>query len=442
MRYIKLYEAFKSEKISKTLKWINPSSIEDFKKSLLGVAKKIDVHLSEFSDDMFKYLPLEDAINYGISDNMEVGKEICYKFWFDIEGNFNGVTFIDGTKIAQLTSLNFSRDINDYVKLGQMSFNDVISSPSMTPVFIESPTGRNGVGVLIKELEYENSTRELTFFLQDEYRGSIPHRWNYYSKYVSGSWVISSPYDISSLGIIIKLSPKSEDGNYNIPIDSEDPIYKSHFALIVDLGDIKGTGLGKVLSDRESRREFKKTDDEIKFDNYRRYIKKIVDGYININIKDEFDNILTRGLGYNKFLFFLTNIGQISTIKNMIANGQDSLSHIENFYDVLLKRIDLVNRRISQIKDMNPEEGNYINEFTEECLKISQIIYTKIIGTKIESETDFTYRLNFILYIDNIYRNAGLLMIIEDIIQGRKNQVDESEYQKLISVNNTVQKYI
>ena len=62
MKYIKLFEAFQSTILSKTLgyldKWSKPVFLEHVKK----VCKEVDFPISELNDDYFQYLPFKKAL--------------------------------------------------------------------------------------------------------------------------------------------------------------------------------------------------------------------------------------------------------------------------------------------------------------------------------------------------------------------------------------------
>ena len=63
MKYIKLFEAFQSTILSKTLgyldKWSKPVFLEHVKK----VCKEVDFPISELNDDYFQYLPFKKALS-------------------------------------------------------------------------------------------------------------------------------------------------------------------------------------------------------------------------------------------------------------------------------------------------------------------------------------------------------------------------------------------
>jgi hypothetical protein len=85
MRYLVIYEAFKSGSLSKTFKWVNDKSVDPFKRDLLSISNYINLPLSEFTDDMFKYLPYEEASEFNDGGDY-------LKFWFNSNGDYNGMS--------------------------------------------------------------------------------------------------------------------------------------------------------------------------------------------------------------------------------------------------------------------------------------------------------------------------------------------------------------
>lgn len=131
LKYIKLFEAFDSVQIAKTLKFVKKSDKSKFMNALESITKSIDAPLSALNDDNFQYLPYKKAIavkaNAGKvkcstcagegkvtkawgSGTRNVKCTTCagegevdakpklkyFKFWFNSDGSFIGTTAIDG----------------------------------------------------------------------------------------------------------------------------------------------------------------------------------------------------------------------------------------------------------------------------------------------------------------------------------------------------------
>ena len=67
LKYLRLFEAFESIKLSKTLKFVNNSSRESFLTVLKAIGNSIDFPISKFSDEYFEYLPFKKALDLNFS---------------------------------------------------------------------------------------------------------------------------------------------------------------------------------------------------------------------------------------------------------------------------------------------------------------------------------------------------------------------------------------
>ena len=167
MKRIMVFEAFKTDKLNKTLSFIDPVYRKKFREDLESVGNHYDFPISNFDDSMFQYLPYQKAIKlinypeagkcdfqgeYMYNDNgihigipgksCEKGKierkwgsagrtrivdcPRCHgtgkksptddprylKFWFSSDGKYAGTTITNGLK--QGDSSQFSREIKDY----------------------------------------------------------------------------------------------------------------------------------------------------------------------------------------------------------------------------------------------------------------------------------------------------------------------------------------
>jgi len=88
MKYIKLFEAFDSSVLSKTLKYVNNK--EQFLQILKGVCDKIDFPESKLTDDLFQYLPYKSALNYKTEKGTPGTEEDCKANSKEVFGD-NGV---------------------------------------------------------------------------------------------------------------------------------------------------------------------------------------------------------------------------------------------------------------------------------------------------------------------------------------------------------------
>ena len=145
MKYIKLFEAFDSAQISKTLKFVKKGDRDKFLGALQKICASIDAPLSSLSDDVFQYLPYKKAMKlryeaerpvcsscdgegkiskaWGRGTRMvkcprcegegttEAPQKMKYiKFWFNSDGSYVGSTVVDGRYHAD------KRDAANYAK--------------------------------------------------------------------------------------------------------------------------------------------------------------------------------------------------------------------------------------------------------------------------------------------------------------------------------------
>ena len=131
LKYIKLFEAFDSIQIAKTLNFVKKSDKSKFMNALESITKSIDAPLSALNDDNFQYLPYKKSIGIkAASDKVKCSacegegkinkawgsttrrtkcttcdgggavdpkpKLKYFKFWFNSDGSFIGTTAIDG----------------------------------------------------------------------------------------------------------------------------------------------------------------------------------------------------------------------------------------------------------------------------------------------------------------------------------------------------------
>ena len=153
LKYIKLFEAFDSIQIAKTLNFVKKSDKSKFMNALESITKKIDAPLSALNDKNFQYLPYKKAIGIkAASDKVKCSacegegkinkawgsttrrtkcttcdgggavdpkpKLKYFKFWFNSDGSFIGTTAVDGLyHISKSDVKNFDKkDITEDIR--------------------------------------------------------------------------------------------------------------------------------------------------------------------------------------------------------------------------------------------------------------------------------------------------------------------------------------
>ena len=260
LKYIKLFEAFESIKLSKTLGFISKDARNTFISQLKQLADKMDFPYSKYSDDYFQYLPFKkaldlnrtiedapcDATSRGEFPQYSVEGETCQggrlkrrwgagvrsvvcpvcngtgvkpkkynevkwiKFWFNKDGKYVLITGTDGKSRDQVSSANSpdvshiivtSQEISDYKEIGVIRRTSDFRNYSNGSFIYIRVDNKTLIGRLWND-------RGGSFIIQNRADGSKPDYpgWERYGRY---SWNVSSSGDFSSTPKI--LLPKDMD---------------------------------------------------------------------------------------------------------------------------------------------------------------------------------------------------------------------------------------
>lgn len=323
MKHIKLFEAFESKILSKTLGFIqNKSDKDNFLEVLKKICKNIDFPFSKLSDQHFEYLPFKRALEkadmtgdepceatsevvfpeYAVPGAKCEGGQIqrkwgsrvrkvecptCHgtglkvksprlkllKFWFTKEGNLVATTAVDGlVKQSRGGSIHgiikSSEDFggkNKYkVSKKDLTLHEVQNLPTGTIVWLKNNKG-SGLAYCYQ--------RGNTFLLQNFADGSTPGDSDWRS-IARQSWVIMSNGDFHTIHL---LEPATDDQDseidpytWNLQVDTrrnislidrgiEELIRPAHFAIVLDFGKL-GKSNFKPASELSSERELSRKD--------------------------------------------------------------------------------------------------------------------------------------------------------------------------------------
>jgi hypothetical protein len=278
LAHMRLFEAFESEKLSKTLAYIKPEEKKKFMNVLKPICENIDFPESELSDEYFQYLPFSKALQLNFSaedlpcdarseDVIErryaVPGEKCQKglikrkwgngtrmvecprchgtglrrkdnypikwvkFWFSKDGNFIYVTGTDGVVRDQtgaayiVSNSNFSKNIGDYEKTKALSLTrDISNLKTGSLIWINcGGSSRSGVAVIWK------SRRGGTYVIQDFVSGGSDSNSNEWQKFGRYSYSIGGGGDRRGPAYLIEpKGAKTEDDKidpytWNAPLD-------------------------------------------------------------------------------------------------------------------------------------------------------------------------------------------------------------------------------
>ena len=279
IKSFKLFEAFKSDKLSKTLAFINKDSKGKFLDQLKTIANKIDLPYSEYSDDYFQYLPFKKALklNQNINDapcdaksidafpehsvpgavcggtgrldrkwGRTVRNVVCpvcngtgvkpkttfdikwIKFWFSKDGEYVLTTATDGRIRTQSKTTsnyvdqdaNWSRNIDDYLETTSLTKSDIHSLPTGSYIKISLKNGSR-VELLVGRIFKADRPSSRTYIIQDSWDGSEPD-FGAWQKFGRFSWVVADGNEYT--GVPKLLIPKSK---YKLSeIDTEPNAYE------------------------------------------------------------------------------------------------------------------------------------------------------------------------------------------------------------------------
>lgn len=425
MKYIKLYEAFESKKLSKTLSYLNKDSKNIFLSKLKEFCDTLDFPYSDLTDDYFQYLPfklaLEKSVNissgpkacdaksedifdkYGIKGELckngkilrkwgkgtrEIVCPVCkgtglkiekitseiklIKFWFNQDGTHVAITGCDGiSRDSKKMNKSFSRNIDDYnivkiIKTGKetdaLETGDIVAAPIY---------GKTVVGICFRQ------NNDL-FLLQDYYNGGVPTDkvWRDFGtkfSYAFGRTALSGRL----------LAPKNENGikgtsPYDIntgvviydnkikqmPIDVRDKLKDANFALILDIDKIKNDKFNKKSNKVKSRIELKSgsvLDKNMSDDNIR---KRNIEKYI---------------VELSKRINLTTDISNLKKITLKLLGFRNALFLLD-FQDIntTSRLANLSNDYYKLISTENDNEKKVVLKLLSDYIEKSLIAYNKI----------------------------------------------------------------
>jgi hypothetical protein len=383
MRYLKLFEAFKSDILSSILKYIKIDDRKKFLMHLKDIFKIVDFPISEIKDEYFKYLPFSAALkeykrpsidvtcrakSVDIFKDNGVEGEVCNsgrikrkwgKHYREVDCPLcDGTGAIKKQYKIELMKFWFTAD-GEYITTSVVD-GSVLNSIGLTPVrSIKELTSGDSVVAQIEGREINGT------FISDE-RGiyiihNSPHAqggsprlpgWSKYGKY---SWNIghvnaAEYYRIKKMASKVDTTTQIDNTNpynYNFEITVRHNSYtvkteyntleanlkNAHFCLILDYNKLLQSSL-KVSDIKAKRKEYKEgslldpmqKNEEILKKNLLKYLNKISD---NLEISEDVKNIknsILRILGHKMILYVLLD-REVSILEglNKISQGYYNL---------------------------------------------------------------------------------------------------------------------
>lgn len=216
MKYLKLYEAFKSKGISNTIKFLKEkvgnSASESFISLLKDLMVNIDFPIDQISDENIQYLSAKKAIKLKSEKEVNNSKGIwVIKYWFSIQKGFLGFT-ATGNEIKPVTAEGERpHGLRDTQKFSDSDLNkikeNIISTGEIWPVtdYNKLETGDTVIGqfdssLAMARIFIDHRDNNRTYAIQSVASGSESDDtdWRNYTQYGSSSWWIFDNDEIGS----------------------------------------------------------------------------------------------------------------------------------------------------------------------------------------------------------------------------------------------------
>jgi hypothetical protein len=414
LKYIKLFEAFESIKLTKTLGYIDTKSRNKFIDYLKRLCKKYDFPLSQLSDEMFQYLPYSKALKVNVtkedkpcqatsksefSRQYAIEGEKCeggrikrmwggrprsvecthcggtgiepdtkediklVKFWFSKDGNLIDLTGCDGSVKKSKNKINQGDEITP------ANIRKIDSIPHLTPVIFRSDRRSEP----IKAIFYKGS---MNFFcIQDAIEGGQPSDsdWRKYGRF---SWNVSSGdfYSITIDKVNDEESEEINPLNYNFGLtfnwsgginldkweDVESLIKDAHFALVFDWSKVKEGDFKKLPEIRSEREELKsgsrltQKDEDIRRENIERYMRKIAEKNDLVKDISNVKSVVNRMLGGQKSIYMIVgDNGYERKFSNLITKYLEVLNREDSEYAISNLKSAIRTNYDSTSRDLN-----------------------------------------------------------------------------------------
>jgi len=487
LKYIKLFEAFESIKLTKILGYINQESRRGFIQKLESISRQYDFPMSNFSDDMFQYLSFKKALNVKLEEKTEPCKatsknlfgssgldgEVCQsgkikrmwgsrqrivdcsrcggtgnepqrpelkiiKFWFTSDGKFVTNTGVDG-KIRETyhkidSKILSEYDVVDTIESTSSGVGRLREIPHLSKVFFKGKRSDSG------EISTIYIDGRDVFSIQNKYDGGTPsgRDWRTHGRY---SWNISG----GDFHIIKTLKPKEDKEEaapsvdpytWNVSLSSrlsvsesgnvQNEIKDAHFALVLDISKLKSGDYTRASDIRDEREELKSGSKLVMTD----------------------DKVRTQNI--QRYIALIANkadiTGDISNIKNLVNRGlggrwalfvlesqaryQNNFSAIsELYYNMMMSSEE---DKQHYIKSINERIKNIYSKSSDVTTKISRNI-TEIKKNLVKENQSDRYlpivegleRISFKFYNKLM---SGQFETIEDLEIARQKMISLSSF--------------
>ena len=477
-KYLKLFEAFISNNISKTLDYIKDSHKNIFEQKLVAVLDQIDFPASKISDEFIEYLPYKKALNRvhviddqpcdatseeafpefavegEVCDNdgkikrkwgKSIRKVVCpicggtnvkkdndnsvklVKFWFNANGELSGMSGVDGKKHS-----GESRDINldDYRKVGEIKGDDILKLTNGDIIY--------------------NSDEDQIYEIKRRGKKVYAVKGYYFREEIR----IDDNIDTFKVEL---LKPKEPMLFYNIPIneylginrynDIKSILKNSDFAIVLDLHKLKEQGFTDKQDIQNNRRDSRKnatslmSDDDIRNINIENYMSKLSNDVISdIN---NINKILNRGFNNKYILYAIKDDSNMRLFRSLISNYFDffqlddvndkyrystRLESISNELNESINNSIVINEIINNVKEGIEPDKKYLIDLIDKFNDLSSFTNKKLLKRELKDIYDLEILYQNFQTIQSIiesdrYNIRKLRMVTYDIYRGTKSSI-------------------
>lgn len=412
LKYLKIFEAFESIKLSKTLNYIkDPKSKNTFMELLKTIANQMDLPLSKYSDEYFQYLPFNKALSL----NFTIGDEPCDA---TSEQSYPGFGVPGASCDKGMVDRKWGRSVRK-----------------------AKCTVCNGTGIKKKSV--------------------YPIKWLKFWFDKDGKYITTTGTDgqvrnqASAESKILKIGSEEEDLDdkvdpytWNAPVnvrysslsltnDSnvEKLISNAHFALVLNYLDIKASEFKTKSEISQEREQSKKgasafiSDQEVREKNIQRYIDEISKRLSIPNDIKELGKTVQRFMGgpyLGIYILRSRNVSEFSSFveyfyKFMTLPEGDSdkeyylsraLEYFRHVVDKNLKFNSELTMSIKEIRNMiRKDDRQELDPVLDDLLELNRIIINKFQNFEYETLEDLEIFLEKIQSIRKVYRDSERLRI-------------------------------
>ena len=398
LKHIKLFEAFESIKLGKTLNFINTGAKSIFIDNLKKIASNYDFPISKFNDDMFEYLPFKSALMKNVDPPKPTEREVCKRESDWIPGEFcqGGRvkrTWGAHTRMTECpgcggTGFKPERKVEPEIQLIKFWFDKDGNFVTVT--------GCDG------QIRNQNQSYDKDKPIPEE----KAYTWN---NLIDLRWM-----------------------SMNNARDMDVRLKNAHFAIILNLKKMKESDYEKVSSLKALRKQRKEgafiQSADVKNANLERYISLLIKKFDANKGLSETPKILPRALGFTNSITFIIrginfyNIDSlVSYIYNIIKDPNDSdyyqrnaMSSLEDIYNNFSLRSTQINQNIDSTWKLidkgtsNKEVDKKISQYFEKYLELGEFIIKKVNSTKIETIYDIEVMMKKFQSIKNFVESTRI----------------------------------